>query len=405
VRFGSFASLRDALVGREVACATRGCDRTWLWSKEEITQANARGQTQPPKRTCESCEARLRSLAPREAPCARPGCSGTRAFSVNAQLDAWLRAGRPAEDPAPPPGLCAACQKIADERSDLEAPCRLRGCDGKWLFTARAQAQLAAETGELAPTPPKRLCARCESELKQLSDQPVPCRVRACTRHWTWSRFSQLEARRAGRADAAPPSRMCEPCASELKGFADRELPCRVRGCKNTFVYSARAQLEAHKSGADPSQQPKRMCASCAEKLSALSDTEVACKRPGCTRNWTWKRGAQLTAKRARAPRRFCDACEAELGKLADREIPCENEGCTGTWTWNRVAQLLAGRGKPPRHMCGGCTEFLASAQPKDIPCTRCGKAIHWAKQNQLQTKLGRWVEPTLCGSCKLSPG
>jgi hypothetical protein len=398
VKFGSFASLRDALVGREVPCRVRGCDRTWLWSKDELAQAMSRGETQPPKRMCPTCHGHYEAAQDQTVPCSRTGCEGTWVWPRMPQLEHWLKAGRPAELPPVPRGLCASCRQSVQSKLDREVPCRLRGCDGTWTWSAKAQVLAVGETEEVDPQPPKRLCPRCEEELHGLSDQQVPCRVRGCANAWSWTRWSQLEAIRAGKTEAGPPPRMCDRCAGHTADFKDIELPCRVRGCKNTWTWNARGQLEHELSG--EADKPKRMCASCLERYSHLEDREVPCKRPGCKNSWTWKRGAQL-GKRKRPPPRFCDGCEAEMGKLHDIEVHCENDGCPGKWVWTRAAQLISGARKPPHHMCEACIEFLRTAQPKEIPCARCGKTIHWSKQNQLQTRLGRWVEPTVCGSCK----
>ena len=401
MKFGSFASLRDALVGREVPCRIRGCDRHWLWEKEELAAAMAQGETQPPKRMCDSCHAHFESAQDQTIPCSRAGCTGTWTWPRMGQLEGWVRAGRPAAGAPAPRGLCATCRQAVQEKQDKEVPCRLRGCDGTWVWPAKAQLMAASETDELDPQPPKRLCPRCEGELKSLSDAHVPCRVRGCTGNWLWTRWSQLEAIRAGKS-TEPPHRMCETCASRVGEFKDVEVPCRVRGCKNTWTFTGRAQLESQLAG--ETGHPKRMCNGCLDKFSHLEDQEVRCKRPGCEKKWLWKRGAQLAGKRKRPPPRFCDTCEAELEKLTDIAVRCENDGCANTWSWTRAAQLISGAKKPPHHMCEECAKFLEAVQPKDIPCHACGKAIHWSKHNQLMTKLGKWVEPTVCGSCKVHP-
>jgi hypothetical protein len=403
VKFGSFASLRDALVGREVPCRMRGCDRTWLWEKEELAQAMSRGETQPPQRMCERCHGQLEAATDRAVPCSRAGCAGTWTWTRMAQVEAWLKGGSTGRATHPPRGLCSACRQAMQDRTDREVPCRLRGCTGTWIFTARAQLLAAAETDEIDPAPPKRLCERCETVLHALADRAVSCRIRGCADRWTWTRWSQLEAIHAGKSSDEPPPRMCDHCAQKVAEHKDVDIPCRVRGCRNTVTLTARAQLEADLAGRRPENQ-KRMCAPCLERFAKLEDQEVRCKRPGCKNVWVWKRGAQLAGKRRRPPPRFCDSCEAELGKLSDIEVACENQGCPGKWTWTRAAQLIAGTKKPPHRMCEACLSFLETAQPKQIPCAGCGKIIHWSKQNQLQTRLGRWVEPTRCGSCKQSP-
>jgi hypothetical protein len=44
---------------------------------------------------------------------------------------------------------------------------------------------------------------------------------------------------------------------------------------------------------------------------------------------------------------------------------------------------------------------FLTDRKTKEIPCTGCKTAIHWPPESQLQTHLGNWAEPALCGACK----
>jgi hypothetical protein len=360
----------------------------------------ARGAAQPPKRPCNDCASHQSTLANQTIACSKSGCEGQFPWPVSAQLEAWVRAGRP-ETVEPPRGLCGTCRQAMQQRSDQDVPCRLRGCTGKWSWSAAAQIT-AAEGSMEDPTPPKRLCDECEAQLRSLADQPVQCRVRGCTQTWVWTRWNQLEGLRAAKPGApakeGAPARMCERCVGRAAALKDEERPCRVRGCKNTWLFSARAQLEAELAG---ETSPKRMCNACLDKFAALEDREMPCKRSGCKNTWTWKRGAQLAGKQKRAPIRFCTKCEGELDKLSDKQVPCEHDGCKNTWTWTRAQQLASGTKKPPKHMCSECQSYLEQVQPKDIPCMRCGKAIHWSKHNQLLTKLGRWVEPTVCGTCK----
>jgi hypothetical protein len=44
---------------------------------------------------------------------------------------------------------------------------------------------------------------------------------------------------------------------------------------------------------------------------------------------------------------------------------------------------------------------FLTDRKTKEIPCTGCKTPIHWPPESQLQTHLGNWAEPSLCGACK----
>jgi hypothetical protein len=221
-----------------------------------------------------------------------------------------------------------------------------------------------------------------------------------------------------------------------------------------------------------------------------LKDVERPCRRSGCKRTWTDKRGGQL----ARAVRgktgdpypQYCEICAKEMGDLEDRQVPCKTENCEGTWTWTKQAQLAAGvrpepriedpterpteqkapgepdravaakdaesaaveqaagdsaaptvaetpssnaeapaiaaataggeraggkRGRnkkkrrreirPPERVCQSCSDFLKDKKTMEIPCKTCGTPIYWPPESQLQTHLGAWAAPAMCGACK----
>jgi len=44
---------------------------------------------------------------------------------------------------------------------------------------------------------------------------------------------------------------------------------------------------------------------------------------------------------------------------------------------------------------------FLKDRKTREIACGGCGTVIHWPPESQLQTHLGNWAEPSLCGACK----
>jgi hypothetical protein len=57
---------------------------------------------------------------------------------------------------------------------------------------------------------------------------------------------------------------------------------------------------------------------------------------------------------------------------------------------------------QPPARRCSACAEFLANRKTQEIPCTQCATPIFWPPESQLQTHLGNWAAPSLCGACKL---
>jgi hypothetical protein len=58
---------------------------------------------------------------------------------------------------------------------------------------------------------------------------------------------------------------------------------------------------------------------------------------------------------------------------------------------------------QPPERRCSACAEFLAGRKTQEIPCIQCGTPIYWPPESQLQTHLGNWAAPALCGACKLA--
>jgi hypothetical protein len=57
---------------------------------------------------------------------------------------------------------------------------------------------------------------------------------------------------------------------------------------------------------------------------------------------------------------------------------------------------------QPPIRRCAACAEFLANRKTQEIPCMQCGTPIFWPPESQLQTHLGNWAAPSICGACKL---
>lgn len=403
-----FASLGDKLGDKKVPCRVRGCSRTWLWRSAEQVKAFSAGQLQPPPRMCDLCHARAQTLEDRAVKCSTEGCEHTFTWTRPAQLEAIMK-HEGAGDPLPPRHLCDACREKARALGDKQAPCRVKGCTNTWTWTGKAQLQAGA-TAEKEAAPPARMCDRCHDAYEALRDRKQPCKVKGCARTWTWTRWSQLEARLEAGGDVEAPARTCDECQRLLGSLEDREVPCRTEGCEGRWIWRRAMQLEAKLAGQEES--PKRMCPGCQSKLSKLADRQLACKRTGCKRTWAYKRGAQLErwvkhgeGPEAPPPQRLCDECRKALDGFEDREVTCKNEGCAKTWTWTRFAQLQAREGghgdKPPAHMCDDCKAFLKDRHTKTITCASCGAEIHWAPELQLKTKLGLMQEPTVCGACK----
>jgi hypothetical protein len=127
--------------------------------------------------------------------------------------------------------------------------------------------------------------------------------------------------------------------AGLFASVADKDMPCRVDGCGNTWPWSGVDQMK--NLGQPP---PQRMCDEHLADFNALADQEVPCRNPGCSNTWTWKRGAQLyllqKTEKLKPPSRLCSDCFGQEKSLADVEIGCRVSSCDRTWTWTRDAQV-----------------------------------------------------------------
>jgi hypothetical protein len=56
---------------------------------------------------------------------------------------------------------------------------------------------------------------------------------------------------------------------------------------------------------------------------------------------------------------------------------------------------------RPPERRCQVCSDFLKDKKTIEIPCKTCGTPIYWPPESQLQTHLGAWAAPGMCGACK----
>ena len=127
--------------------------------------------------------------------------------------------------------------------------------------------------------------------------------------------------------------------AGLFAGVADREMPCRVAGCPNTWTWFGTQQIRS--LGKPP---PKRMCAEHLAEFEGIDDKQMPCRNNWCTNTWTWTRAAQLFQRerqdKLKPPHRLCDACFEAEKTTEDTQVPCKIPECKHTWTWDRHAQL-----------------------------------------------------------------
>jgi hypothetical protein len=494
------------LADKQRRCDIPGCTGTFTWTVKEQLEAFA-AHKQPPRGLCSSCEARMGALEDKEAACGIPGCTRTATVSKRAQLIAEAKAAQaaagaapeaeaPAAEAAPPAATETASDSNGHAEASAEGNSEAPAADAVATEAAgeKSEAQRKGERAGKGEKPGRvtfagPFCEPCHDVAKRLQDRPVTCGINGCKRKWIWKADDQIQAFAAGKPNE-PPRRMCDGCRASFGKLLDREVRCRTSGCKKTWTWSRFDQLDACQADKPPPKAPSRMCESCFDSFQKLKDVERPCRKAGCKRTWTDKRGAQLArlvrGKSGDPYPQYCSECQKELGDLAEREIPCKTEGCTGTWTWTKEAQLAAGvrpqpkavseetpaqapvaevvsngeapalaaagaetaaaaatvevvgaaqaaatpesppaeaapapakagqpgrkdkrnrkrqrQIQPPERLCHACAEFLKDKKTLEIPCTQCGTPIFWPPESQLQTHLGNWASPGLCGACK----
>lgn len=431
----------------ERKCDRPGCNNTWTWTAAAQLEAFA-SERPAPKRLCESCQSLLDSLEDKQVPCAVPGCQRSALLTKQDQL---LAQGQPEAEPEPrKPGgitltgiLCEPCEQVSRRIKDREVTCGINGCSRKWIW--KADEQIVAFAAGKPNEPPRRMCDTCRAGFGKLADREVRCRTSGCKNTWTWSRFDQLDACQADKPVPKAPSHMCKRCFDLWSTLKDVERPCRRSGCKGTWMDKRGAQLARAVRGKTGDPYP-HLCPNCEKELGDLEDREIPCRTENCPGTFTWTREQQLAA--GVRPKLKDEAEQADHGATAEpsngangqaqassetttAEVPlaaaeANSEAAakaagpaaeapaseTGEARPEAAAQPAPGKKKnkrkrrreiqPPERRCAACAEFLANRKTQEIPCGQCGTPIFWPPESQLQTHLGNWAAPTLCGACKL---
>ena len=423
----------------ERRCDRPGCSGTWTWTATAQLEAFATDRP-PPKRLCAECKTLLDTLEDKQIPCTVPGCSRTALLTREQQLIAH---GQPETEPEPvKPGavtltgtLCEPCSQVARRIKDREVNCGINGCSRKWIW--KADDQIVAFAAGKPNEPPRRMCDACRASFGKLGDREVRCRTSGCKNTWTWSRFDQLDACQADKTPPKAPSHMCQRCFDLWNTLKDVERPCRRSSCKGTWMDKRGAQLARAVRGKTGDPYP-HLCTNCEKELGDLEDREIQCRTEHCPGTFTWTKEQQLAAgvrpklKEPEAAQNEPTAGEAQTAEApptaasseaaatplaiegAPQSEPVETHAATAESTPPSAESLPAdGKGKrnkrkrrrevqPPERRCAACAEFLANRKTQEIPCMQCGTPIFWPPESQLQTHLGNWAAPSICGACKL---
>lgn len=408
----------------ERRCDRPGCTGTWTWTAAAQLEAFA-GDRPPPKQLCAACQSLLDTLEDKEIPCAVPGC--TRNARITRQQQLVLQ-GQPEPEPAKPGCvsltgiLCDPCAQVSRRIKDREVNCGINGCTRKWIW--KADEQIVAFAAGKPNEPPRRMCDLCRASFGRLADREVRCRTSGCKNTWTWSRFDQLDACVADKPPPKAPSHMCKSCFDLWSTLKDVDRPCRRAGCKGMWIDKRGAQLARAVRGKTGEPYP-HLCPNCEKELGDLEDREIPCRTDNCPGTFTWTREQQLAAgvrpklKDLQAENEGAAAAAPEVAEAQPLAPPPPEAEANPPEATAAAGEPATGPSpdmakpkknkrrrqrevQPPERRCAACAEFLANRKTQEIPCTQCGTPIFWPPESQLQTHLGNWAAPTLCGACKL---
>ena len=390
----SLGTLGELFPDTAITCRIPGCNCLIQVSGEKALRHVAAGEAARPERMCDSCFSKFNTLEDKALRCTNPGCTNTWNWNRFQQLESLVQ-GNTGE----PRGFCDSCRSRRRELKDQSLPCRMKGCKGTVLWTREQQWQDGADH------PPSRLCPECAQHMRQLSDREIPCRIRGCTGSWLWNRFQQLETIVAGKNPEDPPKRMCRDCSLKLRSMKDVEVPCKIKGCSRTWTFSAYVQLEFLLNSTADTPPLGRMCPECFRFYESTQDRHIPCRHRGCNGSWNYSRAMQLhdwLENRTPAPR-LCDTCSRKIKTTADLHVPCIVPGCTKTWKYpaaDQVRDLCLGKVQVPSRRCASCEEFLGTTPPLTIACPRCSQTFSRSSYEQLMSKLGTFTPSDVCSSC-----
>ena len=258
--------------------------------------------------------------------------------------------------------MCQRCIEVYAGTKDVERPCRRPGCKHTW--TDKRGAQLARAVRGKTGDPYPRYCTECEKEVGELEDREVPCKTEHCPGTWTWSAAQQLAAgvRPAPKAE----DRSEDATRLEAKPTEGGE-PALAAGEAPVVDGPAAEGMSASHEG-DSDGAPEEIAQLGGAEDDASGSTTVA-----------------------------TDSAEGAAPQVV-ATVPSAANGAGGG---KRRRKRRRREIRPPDRRCDDCLAFLKDRKTREIPCGGCGTVIHWPPESQLQTHLGNWAEPTLCGACK----
>jgi len=383
----------EGIDDRQMPCRNSWCPNTWLWTRAaQLYQRERQEKLKPPSRLCDQCFDAEKSTEDREVACKISDCKHTWTWTREAQLRhrAWVgrqQAKLEAEDSedgeleassdaAPASEIEAAASEVEASGSEVEAS----GSEAE-AITSEPRVE-ESEQAEPEQSDADEQQTEADEQQAEADEQAEPTEADAGTDEPDRPGKKRRRKRRRNKRKIhdGPPEKLCERCFARLGHLEPIEIPCKVHGCTNTWMWERDGQLRAwaaldgQENVTELPQPPRRMCNSCFEFVRHHADREVACGRPGCDRTWMYKTGAQLQdflAGRTQDPIRLCEECSRSQFTISSDQgvqvpegselMPCQVSGCSGSWVYVPGMKLSSAdpdAAEPPvDRMCDDCRE------------------------------------------------
>ena len=297
------------------------------------------------------------------------------------------------------------CEGVFRKLKDRPVRCGINGCDNKWLWPALEQIEAYAKGCQRSAAPHVRQVqgrlrrdrrprgplpnVGLQEDLDLDAQRParrVPGRQSAAQGAAPHVRELQRDLPdAAGHRTALPPLWMQEHMARQARRPARAR---RARQDRRSLSAVLRELLEGHRRARGPAAAVQD-----GQLHGDLDVGEGGAARGGRAAGAQGARAEAAKACRRRRRRRQRGGGRRRGGGRAARS----RRGAAGKKGKKKRKREI----KPPERRCQDCSDFLKDKKTLEIPCKQCATPIYWPPESQLQTHLGAWAEPSLCGACK----
>src|SRR5690606_7619605 len=248
----------EGIDDRQMPCRNSWCPNTWLWTRAaQLYQRERQEKLKPPSRLCDQCFDAEKSTEDREVACRISDCKHTWTWTREAQLRhrAWVgrqQAKLEAEDSedgeleassdaAPASEIEAAASEVEASGSEVEAS----GSEAE-AITSEPRVE-ESEQAEPEQSDADEQQTEADEQQAEADEQAEPTEADAGTDEPDRPGKKRRRKRRRNKRKIhdGPPEKLCERCFARLGHLEPIEIPCKVHGCTNTWMWERDGQLRA----------------------------------------------------------------------------------------------------------------------------------------------------------------